>query len=98
MLQIAMSSLFAQNNSPQISPIDTQKIEEFTVKLRPGSKNTYFFDVYKKGKETPIQPNYPMALTVNGYNSKAAAFKAAALLIEKFQITGEFPPINAPNF
>lgn len=96
-LQIAMSSLFAQTNVPEYPPTETQVINGFTVALRSGNENTYFFDIFKKGETQPIIPNYPLSTTVIGYSSKKEAFKAAKSLIDEFKRTGHFPPINAPH-
>ncbi|MEJ7681432.1 MAG: hypothetical protein WKG06_26995 [Segetibacter sp.] len=99
------SFLFAQTqssrNSKTFAAVDVQKdkkqIGDFTVMLRPGIKNTYFFNIFKKGETAPIKPNYSLTMVLEGYNSKEDAFNAAASLIQEYKVNGHFPPINPPH-
>lgn len=88
------------NSKPKVmlgNQNEKKQIDDFTVILRTGIKDTYFFDILKKGETTPIRTNYSITLVQEGYKSKEDAFKAAASLIQEYKVTGHFPPINPPQ-
>lgn len=86
-----------QSPEPVNPQKDKKQIDNFTITLSSGIKNTFFFNITKTGANAPIKPNYAISMVLEGYSSKEEAFNAAAFLIQEYKTTGHFPPINPPH-
>jgi hypothetical protein len=88
----------AQQKPLLIDPVkDKREKNGYTIQLKMAPSNTVLFDIWQTGKPVFNQPNNPVTMLPQGFESKDDAWKVAEWMVGEYNGQAHFPPMVPPH-